>query len=725
MQVFEGLSIVLVKSYGEILYRRVIDNYIKCAEQRKYCKQIKEIGEIRMNKKSILLMLLLTLPLMAPLIARNATAYSVTGTPSTNPKIIEWTSGGLDVYKTLKWNPEYLKVQVDSPVWTTTTIIIQGKDTMGANIEAKVVILPSPYTEFEYIFNDTHTTPPMPVAFAEITGIFQQGGTDNSKFEILTSPEPFEEYLGQYHLSTGFEPGKYTVNGDNRYYLVGHGADKPYTVQNVPVEPSNPDPLKILVNWIDAKNLLGVYDLLPQANELGKAKLDSTVAAGTAIYLESLDENGNKVITTVEIPAGANGAFSIVGCTYSTLCKVWGGNQADSYYIFSEPMLARELFFYYIKIDHITIHPAAYDILANPQDANGEGMTKVTVALRDIDGNLVNAADYLDTIPEHDTEIIINFFTSGGIIEPARTMIEEYDSTVTVLLHADTNARTINVTADANIPVCTYHDELNLPAWTEMTLDGVNSVFSNGGVLVHAMMNSYTDVVGNTVTTPVPAKPVLPPSEGGPNADGIKLDGPIYEVSIPLYVGCNLISSPVSPLLGDIYYTNYPTAVAGAPGYNTGIDNKGIPMDLLFSETAAVDNIEAVWWYDGIWHVYIPGQLDPTAYFRDGVGYWIKAEKPATLEISGVWMENGPFTPPTYNLNANAWNLMGVTSLNGITVTDYLSSISGSQYIQGAGPVWVYYAHDGRWVRNPSWGLWPGEAFWVYNKLPTPENIAP
>jgi hypothetical protein len=265
----------------------------------------------------------------------------------------------------------------------------------------------------------------------------------------------------------------------------------------------------------------------------------------------------------------------------------------------------------------------------------------------------------------------------------------------------------------------------------------------------------YTAISGVTVesyTGNEPAKPVLPPELGGPAVDGIKLDGPIYEVDIPLYVGCNLVSSPVSPLMAGGYYTNYPKTVkeivdpadpyVSLPGVT---NNEGIPMDKLLSETDAVGCIEAVWWLDPpdfslptadlfygkqVWHVYIPGvTADGDAYFKDGVGYWFKADKPCTLEFSGVWMENGPFTPPTYQLVANSWNLMGVTSLTGINITDYLSSIAGSSYIQGAGPVWVYKHNPatqvGFWVRNPPEGLWPGEAFWVYNKLPTDEYIAP
>jgi hypothetical protein len=695
-----------------------------------------------MNKKSILLMLLLTLSIMLPVFTMKANAYPVTATPSTFPQIVEWvgngsntvwTGTGLKAYETLKWNPEYLKVQVWSEIETETTIIIQGKDTIGENIEAKAVIPEDAVMQSIWIFNDTHTDPPKPVAFAEITGILQQGGTDNTKFLIYTEPEPFEEYLGQYHFSTGFEPGKYdgsVIPVAWNQFLVGHGPDTPYTVQDVPVQPSNPDPFKIVVNWVDKPNLLGISDLLPTANEFpnGGALTDSTV------YLESLDENGNKVITPVFIPATTTITGPITGCTYSTFCKVWGGLQGISYYIFTEPMPQRALFYYYIKIDHITIHPESFDILAYPDyiDPFGyPGVTDITVALRDIDGNLVNAEDY-GTINGIDQKIIVNFFTSGGIIQPSRATIKKEHSTLTVNITADTNPRTIKVTADANIPPSAWHDAMNLFTWTEMTFDGINSVLSTVWP-IHKLMCGYTDVTGTPTTMAAPFKQWLPPELGGPVPDGIKLDGPLYEVMIPLYVGCNLISSPVYPMLG---YDQYQLG-------------QGIPMDLLFGKTSAIDTIEAIWWIDPIddpapaeplvekvaWHTYIPGIPDPTAFFRDGIGYWIKAEKSATLELSGVAMENAPFIPCEYPVH-RSWNLMGFTSIGPMKTDKYLESLatdthydvitgSGSVSIASAvGPIWVYDAPSRTWTRDPDW-LWPTQGFWMNYKLPGYAFLAP
>jgi hypothetical protein len=680
-----------------------------------------------MNKKSILLILLLALPLITPLISVNVSAYPVTTTPSTTPKVIEWYSttadptAGTDAYTTLSWNPEYLQCEVLSTIDTVTTITIEGKDTYGEPIEASVVIQPTPYTQATYVFNDTVSNEP--VAFAQITGIIQQNGTDNTKFLIATCPwpqrngVPYPLYLGQFSNATGYEPGVYSPYVTDGVpagpYLLTEGPNVAPKVQGVPVEPYNPDPYLIAVNWVDTPNAVGTYDLIPTSS----STFEYSGATGvTSLYLESLDENGNKIWTTVPITIGETLIPLVTGCTFSSLCKVYGGYQGDCYYIFTDPMPARPLFYYYINIDHMTLHPDSYDILANPAEIDGcyPGVTNITVALRDIDGNLVNAADY-GVINGIEQKIEINFFTTGGEIQPSEDVnIAPYTSTVTVNLTADTNPRTIKVTADANIPNCTWHGILDLFTWTEMDEDGVNSVGpSSPGAVLHELMWGYTPGSGASEgPMPVPAQPVLPPELGGPNAEGIKLNGPIYEVSIPLYVGCNLISCPVSPLLGTTYYTNYPTSISGASGYNTGISNQGIPMSLLFGDTTSSD-IEAVWWYNGTWNVYIPGDVATAAcFFRDGVGYWIKVEKPCTLEISGVWMENAPFTPPTYQLQNDSWNLMGVTSLSEVGISEYLSSTSGSSVI---GPVWVYYAWDGAWVRNPSWGLWPGEAFWVYN----------
>jgi hypothetical protein len=246
---------------------------------------------------------------------------------------------------------------------------------------------------------------------------------------------------------------------------------------------------------------------------------------------------------------------------------------------------------------------------------------------------------------------------------------------------------------------------MNLFTWTEMTFDGINSVLFTGGWPIHTLMCGYTDATGASISMNAPFRQWLPPELGGPAPNGIKLDGPLYEVMISLQVGCNLISSPVYPMLGTAQYQ------LGA----------GIPMDLLFGYTSATDTIEAIWWYDGTWHVYIPGVPDPTAFFTDGVGYWIKAEKACTLELSGVAMENAPFAPHEYHLR-HSWNLIGFTSIeHGMPTDQYLESLAtdtrASDSIASAvGPIWVYDAPSRSWTRDPAM-LWPTHGYWMNYKL--------
>jgi hypothetical protein len=592
------------------------------------------------------------------------------------------------------------------PFTTNTTIIVQGKDTYGQNIEAKVLLNgthlhPIP-KETYFMFNDTHTVPPMPVTFAQITGIFQQNGTHNNRISIRTAPEPFQEYLGEFHEPDVWSPGTMTLSHPGQKYLVGRGNGNTHAIQDVPVEPSNPDPIKVAINWHD-----GDGDLFPDSAEIDGA------GTSTTLTIEGLDENGNKLTACVTI-AQYDTLVEVVPSpphTWSTICKISGGGSGESYYIFTHPVVSRILFYYTLLIDHITINPDCYDILANPQAPGNAGVTDITVALRDQDDNLIHSAS---------DDLLVNFATSGGKIQPSCDVyIKKCHVTAVANLTADTNARTVKVTADANVPACSYAPEMNLFAWTELTFDGINSVLYEGWP-IHTMMWGYTDRYGVSFTKPVPPKPWLPEWLGGPAPDGIKLDGPIYEVMIPLYVGCNLISSPVHPMLCTNYYCE---------AYPLETNCQGIPMSLLFGNTSATTCIEAVWWYDsgGTWHHYIPGVDGSTDYFTDGVGYWIKAEKPCTLEISGVLMENGPFTPPTYKLTAQSWNLVGVTSIYGISIKDYLESVNSGDpaYMSAAGPVWVYQAKYGTWYRNPSWGLWPGQAFWIYNKVPADLYIAP
>lgn len=698
-----------------------------------------------MKKQSLVLIMLMALS-----VATFAGAIKVNGSPVANPNpqpnVIEWLN--YPYYQTLKTSPQFLAAYYEIPVTTTTTLTIDGLDAFGMIIEASATIpAGSAYSQTPFIFNDTQSG--LPVAFAQITNITQQGGTDNNEFVIRTQPEativggaPLEQYLGMYESGVGvYQPGVYPSDLSPYQYTVGVGIH--YIYEGVPFEPAHPDSIKVVINWADGSGATPTQDRVPQADEI----TGQTGTVTTSLTIQGLDQKGNpQTVTLTPLIPGYNKTVMVPG-VWSTVCKVSGGS--GSYFLFTEPQPAQDLFQYTLLIDHISISPASYDILAYPGPVTDgttsyPGQTTVTVALLDIDNNPIYAADYGNLpVGKISNQIIVNFFTSAGTIQPSTNVtIREGYITATSTLTADTNPRTITVTAIAYIPACLSgdHGAFTLFAWTEMTEDGVNS--ANNYVWgtnwpIHTMQWGYTDSSGKQYVLNIPPKPYLPPSLGGPNPDGIKLDGPIYEVTIPLYTGCNLISSPVSPLLNGNYYTNYPTSVTEtgvpSPSYPT-IDNNGIPMDLLFGKTSAVGTIEAVWWYlSGVWHVYIPGvSADPTAYFRDGVGYWIKADQPCTLEISGVYLENGPFTPPTYSLKGNSWSLVGVTSINGIQTSQYLESTMGSTGIEAAGPVWEYNnplmtnqpASLAGWQRDPSM-LWPTQAFWVYNKVPTPINIAP
>jgi hypothetical protein len=159
--------------------------------------------------------------------------------------------------------------------------------------------------------------------------------------------------------------------------------------------------------------------------------------------------------------------------------------------------------------------------------------------------------------------------------------------------------------------------------------------------------------------------------------------------------------------------------------YQTGWDKGlysiegGIPMELLFGKTSAVDCVEAIWWYCAFsheWFNYIPstGASSGSPYFRDGVGYWIKAEKECTLEISGVVMENAPFTPPEYPI-APSWNLLGFTGSVGRQTQTYLQSLTLGCDYQFYGPIWVWCARTQSWMYDPDY-LYPTYGFWMYYK---------
>ncbi len=692
-----------------------------------------------MKKQSVIALVLFFALLTTPIIAAYAITPITPGSPPTIPppagidnpltsgnealSLIEWyqPTGYADML-TLSNNPEWLKLWTNYYVHSTTTIVVQGTDVWGKNVEGKVVIPQGTPESRIFVFNDTHTDPPVPVTFASITGIYQQNGTNCNSFQIRTHDVQYEEFLGYYAFDS-LDPG--FSHGWHPSYFIPHGNDIPATPSPYPYEPANPEPIKILINWLDEDGDLypdqGTGSAGNHNGELYPQETSQQAQYDATVWIEGLDARGNKLIISVEVNAGdsmillGNGG-SPDDPVFSTICKVWGGAPGDEYYILTEPQPQRNLFTYRIRIHHITIHPDSYDILANPDpffDPIYPGHAWITVALRDIDDHFVHWGD-----PNPNNYIIVNFATSAGRITPSNDVrIYLCQVTARALLCADTNARTINVTANANVPLVEGKcPGMNLFAWTELTEDGINSVRTLTDGAIHVMMWGYNSQYYNygtksyqtfaTFTGPVPPKPWLPPELGGPEPTDIKFDGPIYEVEIPIWVGCNLISSPVHPILSTIFHTGYPTIP----------NNNGIPMELLFGATSAQDCIEIIWWYEaGQWGYFIPatGGVRGNAFFRDGLGYWIKAEKECTLEISGVVMENAPFTPPEYPVYPS-WNLVGFTGIERLETEDYLQSLSLGNW-EFWGPVWTYTARGGYWTRNPGI-LYPTYGFWMYYK---------
>jgi len=732
-----------------------------------------------MKKEAIALMLLLALAMM-PIIAINTGSLTTASahvpgnsypTASSSLPVDWYPTTGYNDYQTLAWNPEFLQLETSGTTTITsdTTIILEGQDTYGANIEAKVFLPNGTGPEYYAPFVDPLSD--QPVAFAKITGIYQQNATHNDQFFVETYPSPqygpqlsYIQYLGQYHAATGagWQPGVYTWQSITPYkqaqghingvYLHANGPGITATYQNVAPEPVNPEPLVVYINWHETDG-----DLYPESVQHGSSGQygNETLGSGSSVawlYIEGLDQNGNDVAVNVTIPAYSQYVdVPTISCagypfTFSAICNVYG-NGGDSYYLFTNPMPLRTLFTYTTLIDHMDIYASSYDLLAYPYAINGlyPGVTNVTVTLVDQDGNLING--------NPSEPIDVNFAATDGNIEPSCDVWITGTCYTTVNLTAETNAKTLNVTADADVPKCTIGSpgvtlspELHLFTWTEMTFDGINSVFDSGPV-VHELLWGYhtalVDPISLALTwlpaysAPLPPEPPLAPQLGGPNpvetlGETYKFNGPLYEISIPLYVGCNLISSPVEPLM------NYdPRAPWGYQYFSASVGGTGIPMSLLFNHTDSED-IEMIWWYcAGSWDYYIPSinysnLANPV--FNDGVGYWIMCDKPCGLEISGFNMQNAPFAPPGglasgiyYALLPNEWSLIGVTTITGFSdYHDYLQSLygGGTDLTTGA-PIWVYYARYGVWVRNPPWGLWPGEAFWIYNAVDALQYIAP
>lgn len=568
--------------------------------------------------------------------------------------LVEWCnqSGflGYEVWQSLAIDPEWLQIRTECKISHDTWIDVQGLDTYGQPVEGWCFIPEgTPKGEF-YPLIDIHTGDP--VTFANITGIFQQEGEHCNSFKILTYPEPYQEWLGTFSKTEGYKPNK---------------------IGGIPVEPSNPDPLKIYVNWEDDG------DGIPEEED----NYDGAQSNGT-IYIKGLDEQGNVLHVAVEVLDGEGTwedpvEVSASYCgdhTWSDVSRVWGAEvPGDNYAIVTHPQPTRCIARFRLRIHRIVVECMKKDILANGSDT-----ATIRIKLEDVDGNPIHwtrgpwSYDVGNWV--YPGNIIVNIYASGGNVTPSVTTIGACETHVNVTITSDTNARSIKVTALAILPEVyimvggeknVLHPEYQLWDDDYMTFDGVNSV-------------------------QVPATKWV--------GIGGRGTGYYYEVYIKLYKDCNLISIPVFP-----EYDLTPR---------------------MLESTSANMCLISICWYNAsgqIWNCYDFRTDQFTNNGNDplvpGRGYWIKAEKPCTLVLSGYFYDQAPFVPPEHYIYPS-WNLMGVTSLANLKVSDYLGPAWPSTQANGGrllGPVWYWDAYWKTWNRIdpsefdteellPTWGFW-------------------
>jgi len=569
------------------------------------------------NKRKVALMLVPLLVLSTILVF----TIPVIAEPLPKPGIVDWVDDpltpqieGEEVHKTLECDPEWLKVWTVTHVSHDTEIIVHGKDTFGQDIEAKAFIPTSTDPQHEFPLIDVHSLEP--VAFSKITAVFQQGGEHCNVFQVHTLPEPKEDWLGMYHTATGYVP----------HYEAGY-----------PVEPSNPDPLKVAINWVDK-------------NGDGQPTEDECTAPGkpSTIIIKGLDQYGDVLEVSVSISSTAKIVYVDVLChTWSTVCTVGGGAIGISYYIWTHPKPQRAIFEYKIAVHHISV-------IADPKNilADGVSTSTITITLLDQDGHEVHWTTDADPIE-------INVATTGGKVKPSLDIkIPGCSTSATTTLISDTNARIVKVSALAIVPETPGHSAMQLKGSDTVCFDGLNSV-------------PY-------------AKPYEIVDIGGTGS------GRYYAVFKRLDEGCNLISMPVIP-------------------------DEALTWDMLPCASQCLKSVAT--YQGGVWLYYdFPSAVGDIIPIRDGWAYWVKAEKPCTLVISGKFMDQydpitGSGLPPMYPM-ALGWNFVGVTSIRPIPTANYFESLHDMGLGEKLwGPVWVY--RNGKWGRNPT-NLVPTEGVWLF-----------
>ena len=581
--------------------------------------------------------------LPALFLAQTAQAASVT-----TPGVLQYNvPNGAAVAARLAKNPEFLKVHTLTPIHHATWIDVLGTDAYGQNIEAKALIPVSNLVEQNYPLVDP--TSGLPVAFASITNVYQVGGEQDTSFQIQTMPISYEQFLGMYHQNVGYTPN--IVNGNA-------------------VEPFNPDPLKVAVNWANVSGTSGP-DLggVPYPQDF-----TNLPTAQSNITIIGLDEHGNQITQMVTINPGAEIVLldpTRSLDTWSTVCTVSGGDAYTSYYIFTSPEPQQPILNYNITISQIELLFSQADILAN-----GKCNTTVTLMLLDQDGNAVHWAV---NVPGQQSAppIEVNFASSGGNIVPSTGIqIQGCYTNTTTTLTADTNARIVKVSAIAYLPAVqrlvnnvwitiTYGRSLS---WaTTCCFDGINSA--------------------PTTITGYPYRATVVPIDF-PSATAVNTCGQEYAAFITLYKGCNFISIPLVP---DQHLT-----------WNMIPDAN---QDLSCVQTYVCDPSPSVWL-----HYNFTSGVGDTIPICDGMGYWISAKENCTLVISGTFMAACQ-TPPEYVM-CLGWNMVGVTSLDPSTTMNYLGSLDIQQALKLYGPVWAWRVDH--WCMNPTM-VYPGEALWVFS----------
>lgn len=577
---------------------------------------------------TILVLTVLALSVMAT-IPIPATAVKVVTDP-----ILEWSPpDGYAVHASLRYDPEWLKVVTETHVSHDTWIHVLGKDAFGEDVEAKTFIPNCTGVGMTFPLVDWHSK--QPVTFTKITEVYQQGGEHCNSFEIETLPEPRQDYLGVYDKSTGYQPN----------YEEGF-----------PVEPSNPDPLKVVTNWNDTNG-----DGLPQEEECELPKIDSV------IFIKGLNQIGEILEVPVNVTTD-RWMFEVdtrtatgVGSTWSTVCDVMGGNIKVRYFIFTHPQPQRPILQYKIAVDHIRVTADPKNILAD-----GSSNSTITITLLDIDDHEVHWTT-LPWVPP----VEINVAATGGKVKPSCDIeIRGCNTHAHTTLISDTNPRRVKVTALAILPEVRdadyqlMHSAMQMKAEDIVCFDGINSVPLDDPWRV-------VDIGGTG-------------------------SGKYYAVYIRLDVGCNLISIPVIP-------DEALTWCALPCASQCLISVAAYKAPFLPNETGK-------WLY---YDFQKGGDIIPIV---DGRGYWVKAEKPCTLVLSGKIMDQydpnrpGFGRPPMYPMGIG-WNLVGVTTTGWIGTWDYLDSLNIGFLVDLYGPIWIY--KDGRWIRNPSM-LRPGLGMWLF-----------